>query len=385
MRQVCALVAAVLVGFSVLATATGPASGDPVPPEVRRATETLKSRVKAWCEIRQDAVYRCPTCGGSGKLRRRQGWSLVIVDCPSCVRGAKVNAEKARIAYYDWATPAWRADKQNVDQTQTWLDSLRAEPAKGLLKKYSIESVELVGLTHGIARVKETHETEQIAPVESRWVLADDPKAKAPVWFVWHESDGDWGVDPVSPSGGASAGMSEPGAMSDPTPPSTSPTPGPVGPKDPPTPAARPVALPPEEVTSLSQVLAVAGLKPEVESVAVDAGTLVVRLKVTGVASQEQLDEEIARSIIPATRAAFRARESERGLRLVFLSRYRDKLGAIEFHPCESVSMDRDLFGKIKFDNLSRDEALDLFTREQHSYRLEGMIPWWKGDPEGAK
>lgn len=370
MRRV-ALAAVLAVGCSLVGAAP-PARGDPAPAEIRRAAETLKTRVKAWCAVREDVVYKCSNCGGSGKLRRRQGWTTVQVDCPRCVRGAKVNAEKARVAYFDAHTPAWRAEKANVGTTQAWLDSLATEPARALLRKWSLESVEMVGLTHGIAKVKETRETEQIAPVEYRWVQQADPKTKAPTWYLWTESDGDWGVDPQKPDGPVLPSTDEPamdGGRKDPEPAAP--------------PAAKgPIPLPPEEARTLEQALAVAGVAPTLASAATESGTLVVRLKVAGVTAQNQLDEAIARSVIPAFRTIFRSRESCSRVTVVFLARYRDRLGAVDFHPYEDWHVARDLFEKIKFDNLSREEALDLFDREQHSHRLDGLVPWFKGDPD---
>jgi len=356
------------IGLAWVALAGGAgaddAPKDPGAVERRKRQDSLVTRARKWLELRKEVVYKCGTCGGDGTITREKsrGARLVLVheDCPDCVRGGRVNTAKARTAYFEAATPEWRSVQENVDATQTWVDSLPKDPAKALLKAYKIEETEMVGERHGVTRVHETRETEQVAPFEYRWVLADDPKTKAPTWYLWHDSDGGWGA-------GAEAAAPGPAAPRQPNaPPPADPTPAPS------------VPLGKGALEDLAKRLAVADVKPGLDGASFDGETLVVQLRPDGLTAQDQLDEVIAKTIIPATKVAMSSEEKSKSVRLVFLARYRDKLGEVSLRAYETATMDRDLFARIKFDRLSRQEALDLFTREQRSYRLDGLILWWK-------
>jgi hypothetical protein len=347
-------------------------------PEDKKRLESLRDRAKKWCEIRTRIVTKCPTCGGDGKVTKEGSRAgrlvLLTVPCNACVRGGRVDTRKAREAWFDFYTPAWRAEQANVESAQQWIDTLPKEPAKGLLRKYSIASAELAGPVHGIVRVQETRETEQIQPTTYRWVWAEDPKTKTPTWWLWHESDGPFAEPPPAPPDVETPPTDAPAAKTPETPPAA------AGMADPaPAPArSAPAALAAEAFTALAKRFAVVGVAPELVEASLAGDTLVLRLRATGVRTEEQLEAAIAEAIVPATRAAMAEQEKAATVRLVFLARYRDKVGEVAEHPFETVEMTRQLFEKIRFDRLTAIEALDLFTRDRHVYRLEGLILWWK-------
>jgi hypothetical protein len=371
----------------LVATLAAPsaAADPPADAEIKKLSASLRSRATLWCEARKTAVYKCPSCEGKGRVSYETSEGGVPTrkfrDCSRCVRGWKVKADKARSAYFDVYTPQWRAIDENVKATQAWIDGLATEPAPGVLKGYAIESVEIVGPHHGITLIRETRETEQIAPFAYRWVLLDDAKAKTSSWYQWHDADGAWGLETIPVDPVATPEPPTPGTPVAPVPstPSASPPKAPeTGKASPPPAAPTPVAFEQDALDALGKSLAAAHVKPSLDGAEWRGDVVVVRLLPAGVADQATLDEAVAQTIIPASRVLMRDFEKATSVRLVFLAKYRDRVGDVSTRPYETVSMSRDDFAKIRFENLNRAEALDLFTREPHVYRLEGFTLWWK-------
>jgi hypothetical protein len=374
-----------LLVLFLIVGASRAAAGEPSAAELRRRAESqLRGRATQWCEARQAAVSKCPSCDGKGKVSYESTDKVPTLkyrDCSRCVRGFKVKADRARVAYFDVYTPQWRENDQNIRTSQAWIDGLAKDPGPAVLKSYTIEDVEIVGERHGITRIRETRETEQIAPLTYRWVLLDDAKTRGSVWYQWHSSDGLWGVAPTrvdpNPPPDAKPGATTPVGEPAPADGARKPADGAAPPATPPAPK-EPVAFDSDATQALSKSLVEAEIHASLESAEWRGDTAVLMLLPRGAADQAALDEAVALTIAPATRVAMKALEKATAVRLVFLARYRDRLGEVSKRPYETTSMTRDVFAKIHFENLNRVETLDLFTREPHVYRLEGLTLWWK-------
>jgi hypothetical protein len=328
--------------------------------ESRRRLDLLKTKVAKWAGLRKEILIVCPTCRGSGLILTRRGAGVVREICTAC-DGRKRRASKTavRALCYEYHTPEWRSRDTAKDEAEAQFKRWdRQEETPPLLRTYRLdaEKTALVDDAHALAWIYENDDTVSRA---SRWVWSVEPLTKQGGWYLYGgEVDGPW-PDPAA-------------AVSPPPPP-----PGPAeppGPAPPPPPAATPLPL--AERTALSDALEAAGVKHASVGAHVEGDAIVVRLWRSGLTAQDQLEEAIARDVVAAARSTLEARSKEARVRLVFEARMRDPLGAVELRPYRIVSIDREKFSKIRFENLSREEGLALF--EQETPALDGLVLWWK-------
>lgn len=263
----------------------------------------------------------CPSCGGTGKVIR---WAVI----------------DSRLAYY---TPAFRARAELVAQVKAqadrWYAGTDPEPR---VEKYRIEDVTLVGDRYGLVRYTENGIAH---PKETRWVELPGGGGKEASWCLYSEEvDGPWG-----------------GAESPPG-----------GPAEPPPPKSIEGAA----LVDLAQRAAVAGVKHTVTGARWADGLLVVTLFLPGATDAASLAAAVRGDVVAMTRTAMKFEPAPDSVRLEFLGRWRDRFGAVAKRPVETASIDREVFDKIVFDNLSAGELLALWTREVKTY--DGEVPWWK-------
>ena len=331
-------VAKVVLLCAVLLGASRPsAAGDEkpsAPPSDKMRAAALQAVVTAWCKTRENLVGDCPTCGGRGYNGR-------FGECPSC-HGKRlyVGPGQWQKLHYDVYSPAKRL-KLRLSDVRAARDGEDAFNVR--LKSCRFDRLQLVGTTFAKAWVFEGKDT---VSRESRWVEAVDPSTKKTGWFLYSEdSDGPWSEDAASPVGGrAEVSKSEP--------------------------------LKSDELQTVRGKVALVDTKLSLEDANRENGTLVLVFADPKASDATTLELDTAASVVALSTAALDAVKDAPGVRLVVLARWRDKFGEVRKRPFRTAEIDRDTYGRIHFDRLSREEQLSHFTMLSPAY--EGEILWWK-------
>ena len=302
---------------------------------------TLRARLTEWYEARKNLVPTpCPRCAGLGRLAAGRGASVV---CPRC-EGRKfvLSVTAFRKVSYDMRSEAFRKRPNAQEQANAAYKAADGATRPPLyLKSFRVDRVELVGDRFGLGLVFEG--TDNVSR-ESRWVRGVDPATKKDTWFV-HEPETD----------GAFAAETVPADAAVPT----------------------RAPLTPERLEDLRKRLAVAGVRHDLEDAAVEGGVLHLRLFSKAPRSEEDLDRLVAADTVPAARTALAAEAPATAVSLVFLSRWRDKFGAVGRAPYVGAGIRRADFEKIVFENLTPGEVLQLFEPKRLADPEEG-VRWWK-------
>ncbi len=143
-------------------------------------------------------------------------------------------------------------------------------------------------------------------------------------------------------------------------------------------PAAAAGALTPEERDGIQKALAANGTAAALRSAEIQGDVLTLRFQHASPTSEAELDQAIGADVVPAAKAGMNGVPRAMKVRLDFLACWRDRLGNVAARTYRAYSMDRALFEKIHFENLERDEALDLFAKASPTYAAEGLKLWWK-------
>ncbi len=368
-KTVSVLALALLLGATPTARA-----GDPAGAQASDLAG-LRSRVYEWLRVRRETVVRCATCNGLGTIRSYREWGGQIFplerDCPDCIGGRRIDSQRFRAAYFGAHTAAWRAETANAESVDRDLVALRRDPASGLLTNAEIRDATATGLRCASTRIEEEHGRGKTEFQTYAWILAAERPGAKPVWSLYDPAtDGD--CDAQDPLG--APGMAEP----TPAPPPAPPAPPPAAPP-PPSPAVAAVPVSPEERGALDKALAANGARGTVRQAVLYGDVLVVGLFFSGVVSEEDLRSAIDADTVPVVKASMGAVARAASVRLEFLACYRDHLGNLTLRPFATARMRRELFEKIHFENLEREEVLTLFERDESAYPLDDLKLWWKG------
>ena len=340
---------AVVAGLALLLSAAlrTDAADAPVPdPATRARIAALRARVTEWCEtrklLRKD---KCPTCQGFG----------VVVDmrtkrqepCPKCEgRRLVLNAKAFRKIHYDMRSEAWRQRPTSRDEVTEAYRAADAGAERGVLAKYQVDRVELVGTRFGRGWVIEG--TDTVAR-DSHWVAVPDPKTKKESWYLWSpDTDGAWSEETLPPP------------------------PPPV--PDEAVPLIAPLAA--EDFAAVRAMLEKCRTPFRLELAQRDGTTTVVSLFHPAAPDAESLDAWILKGAYPLLRGVFEAVPADERARLVFLAKWRDKFGAVTQRAYRTVEAARADFEKIHPENLTPEELLALFRCEDARY--EDEVLWWK-------
>lgn len=123
--------------------------------------------------------------------------------------------------------------------------------------------------------------------------------------------------------------------------------------------------LPNEAAQSLDRALAAANLAHARSRFALDEGTLVVALADIEEDAGEAAMQGDARSVVGAVRQALSDVKSWRKLRVLFLERWKHRLGRIEERPSIAIELDREVADRLVLENLDPGEVWALFSVTQ--------------------
>ena len=304
------------------------------PPSDRARVAALQAVVQAWCKTRENLVGDCPICGGRGYNGR-------FGECPTCHgRRLYVGPTQWQRLRYDAYTPAKRL-KMKLADVRAARDG--EDPASVRLKSCRFDRAELVGATFGKAWVFEGKDT---VSRESRWVEALDPSTKKTGWFLYSEdTDGPWTEGAATaPGSRAEVSKSEP--------------------------------LNPDELLLVRGKVALVDTKLSLEDATRENGTLVLVFSHPKASDATALELDTAASVVALAAAALDALKDVPAVRLVVLARWRDTFGEVRKRPFRTAEIARDMYGRIHFERLSREEQLSHFTVLSPTY--DGEILWWK-------
>lgn len=287
----------------------------------------------------QPVVSKCSTCSGTGKQKapkldsRGNVSGTKDVPCTRCdATGHVIDWTRAERAYWDCYTRAYRAVPANrtkfEETVKAWAKDPKKEP---VLTNHKVKDARLVGEWWGVAFVVENEKDEAR---ETRWMHGRDSLTNRPGWWIWDEkADGPWA---------SSAAVEVEG----------------------------------EELARLKNLLRLAGVSHGIEDASYDGATFVIRLFSPAVTNEAELQAAIVGDIVPASRAGLKFHEKCGAVRLLFLARWRNKLGEVAKGPYEVAEIERSVFDRIVFENLLPEEVLQLYTRNRPVRTVE--ILWWK-------
>ncbi len=314
--------------------AVAPAWADP--PTEATLRKEVEGVARRYANARASLRAVCGKCGGKGRYAEWTRGGQRIADCPVCDRkGWVIDRKDWRAVYYDLKSPAYRlwegAQKAAED---AYRKALKASEPPATYASSKIAALALVDPSHAVTRLTFDGRLEEVV----RWVKVEGK------WWLWDaQTDGEWPAPP--------------------------PVEEPTG--DP---------LAPDELGRLS--MAIGGIATRhhdlYEGRKVVAGlllTLDLRPVGAGVALDGLALEDFRRlgkAIWVDPAAAWSS------ITWTLRARHRDRFGAVEQQPYLRARISREDFDRIRWENLSPEEAMALFTPQRMS--REGWTLWRQDD-----
>lgn len=327
------------LGLTVLALAASPrGAGAADAPAEKPAVDTkvlldrLKSRATEWMNARKSLVVQCWNCEGTGSVRQLSGGRVVRSTCSGCKgAGKRYSKELGRKVLYEMRSPAWRARPTAQDEAgQNFASWKLSDSALVAPTTWRWDHAELVDDTHGLVFA---FEGEDPTAKSSRWILVTDA-GRSSSWYLWtEEPDGAW---------------PEPGTLADT--------------KFGPIPKLRSLAL----EAAIEKVTAANRPAEKGESERVLRLVLAPPEKAPPEASSTDV---VRRDAIAYVRGIWGAMPTDYAtIQMTFMATWQDRFGEREQRPAWQVSMDWVTFSRIRWENLTDEQAFALFVVKQEKH-----------------
>lgn len=331
-------------GVAVALMLAGVARADDAPATTDAAkVAALRSRVVEWLEARKKLdLEKCTKCDG---LRYRYDpRTRAYTPCPGCeAHGRQIPKERFLKVYAELRSPAWRALETSAKDLEAAYAATRYQRDQGFLRRFRVDRVVLVGPQQGVAFVAIDSEK---APRETRWIATSASAAMPADWFLYTPVvDGPWPEN-------ASAILA----------------------------SAQATALPDDQMDALRSKLIVGRRSPfALEEARTEGATLVLSLFNGSAKNAEDLDGAIIAALMGFTSDSLDAQPGVDGVRLSFVTRYRDKFGRVSKAAYRTCEISREDFGKIQIENLTPARDLPGLFHATNAAPPEESIPWWQG------